>query len=752
MTTELLLRAFPDLLFVYRAHSLMATGRDGWIDDRLHGLQGFYHQDTRLISRYRLLVNGNPPRLDSLSTVDPYSTLGYYVCPPTAEAEDTRDALGLSEKEIDRQVVITVARFAGKGLREETEIANHGLTAARLNLTWELAADFAGLLEARSGLRQQTAPVSSQWRAEPGKWVELRFDYEHPQLQLGVILRFEADGVSFHREDSAVTCALELEPQQAQRITMSAMPVFDGEVYRPTFAAGPHGTFGKARAGEKVQPVKGTCSLHTRNSTVQLAWDRAVADLNALSLDDGDTPAEATVPAAGLPLYGNLFGRDALTIAGQSLMWSPRLAEGALRLLARYVGTKDDDFYDEQPGRVPQQVRRGPLAMLGITPWLHDYGDYAAPCAYLVLLGGYHLVTGDKERTREFMEPARRVLGWLQDRADLDGDGFLEYETRSSKGQIHQGWKDSGDAVRYADGREVEPPVAACEIQGYWYAALLLMAEVFLHMGEPSRGFGLLRDALALKRRFNEAFWMPSESFFAFALDSDKQQVTSITSNPAHCLATGIVEHKYARALVHRLMQPDMFSGWGIRTLSSQHPAYNPLRYHLGSVWPVETATAAFGMKRYGFTRECNRVVRSLFDASALFEHRRLPETLGGHQRDSRHPHPGIYPDACAPQGWSASAIFWLVQSMLGIWTYAPLNLLIVDPTLPHWLPEMTLRDLQVGQGKVSIHFKRERSGKTDYRVLERSGPIRVVRQPPPDDLGASPLTRVKELVGSVFH
>src|SRR5205823_7860803 len=227
--------------------------------------------------------------------------------------------------------------------------------------------------------------------------------------------------------------------------------------------------------------------LEASNATVQRAWERAVADLGALALGDGATAVELATPAAGIPLYGTLFGRDALTAAGQALLFSPLVAEGALRLLARRLGQRDDDFYDEQPGRVPQQVRDDPLALLGLTPWIHDYGDYAAPCAYLVLLGAYHLVTGNREVTRELLEPAKRVLEWLETRADLDGDGFLEYKTRSPRGQKHQGWKDSGDAVVYPDGRQAEPPIAACEVQGYWYVGQLLMAEVFLGLGEPSR-------------------------------------------------------------------------------------------------------------------------------------------------------------------------------------------------------------------------------------------------------------------------
>ena len=225
----------------------------------------------------------------------------------------------------------------------------------------------------------------------------------------------------------------------------------------------------------------------------------------------------------------------------------------------------------------------------------------------------------------------------------------------------------------------------------------------------------------------------------------------SLASNVAHCLATGIIDRKHAAAVVRRMMEPDMFSGWGIRTLSSKHPAYNPVKYHLGSVWPVENATAAFGMKRYGFSRECNRVAKGMFDASALFEHRRLPEVFGGHPRDREHPHPGLYPDACAPQAWSASAIVWLIQAMLGLWTYAPLNVVLVDPVLPEWLPELVLRDVQVGRSRVSLHFKRERDGTTDYRILSREGRVHMLRQPPPDDLSAGPFDRLRDVVGSLL-
>jgi glycogen debranching enzyme len=555
-------------------------------------------------------------------------------------------------------------------------------------------------------------------------------------------------------EDGMIKTRLELPPQGTHHFCLNISPVREGEVLRPHFGCDAFGTTATETDRQRAAWIRECTHLQTRNSTVQKAWDRAISDVGALAVGpmfEGENETELAVPMAGEPLYGTLFGRDALTLTGQAMFFTPKLAEGALRLLSRYVGNRDADFYDEQPGRIPQQVRNGPLGLLGITPWLHDYGDYAAPCAFLVLLAGHHIVAGNSEITREFIEPAKRVLDWLDTRADLDGDGFLEYKTRSSKGQKHQGWKDSGDPVRYDDGREVEPPVAACEIQGYWYAAKLLMSEVFLALGEPSRAFDLFRQAQALKKRFNEKFWMPSEKFLAFGLDADKRQIKSIASNAGHCLTTGILERKHARDLVKRLMQPDMFSGWGIRTLSSQHPAYNPIKYHLGSVWPVENATFAFGMKRYGFSRECNALAKGMFDAAALFEHHRLPETIGGFPRDKQHPHPGIYPDACAPQGWSASAIAWLVQAMLGIITYAPAHLLMLDPVLPHWLPDLTLRNVLVGEARLSIRFRRQPDGTTDYKVLDRKGKVFVVRQAPPEAIGVGLGTRLGQFAGSLM-
>jgi glycogen debranching enzyme len=301
----------------------------------------------------------------------------------------------------------------------------------------------------------------------------------------------------------------------------------------------------------------------------------------------------------------------------------------------------------------------------------------------------------------------------------------------------------------YEDGREVEPPLAACELQGYWYFAQLLMAEVLFTLGERGEAKKLYDAAQDLKKRFNERFWMPQEKFIALALDRDKRQVKTIASNAGHCLATGIIDDEFVPDVARRLMVPDLFSGWGVRTVSSDHPLYNPFGYHLGAVWPVENATIAIGLKRYGFDDECNRIAKGIFDAAGLFPHYRLPEALGGHSRDERHPHPGMFPESEAPQAWSASAVAWLIQALLGVWTFAPLKILFLNPVLPAWLPELTLRNVRVKDAHVSIRFWRE-DDKTEFKVLEKQGSLHVIRQPFPGDLDASFWERVRDVVGSL--
>lgn len=359
--------------------------------------------------------------------------------------------------------------------------------------------------------------------------------------------------------------------------------------------------------------------------------------------------------------------------------------------------------------------------------------------------------TGDKELIRPLLDPALKALHWLDDYGDLDGDGFYEYQTRSIQGVENQAWKDSGDAIVYEDGSQVKPPIATRAEQGFVYIAKLLLSEVLWWLDAKQEAKRLYHEAAELKKRFNQAFWLEEEGFFALGLDAQKRPIRSITSNPGHCLATGIMDTSLARRTADRLMPHDLFSGWGIRTLSSQHPAYNPYSYHRGSVWPVEQGTFALAFMRYGLHQHLERLCRAQFDATALFDWYRLPEAFSGYPRDAEHPFPAFYPKANSPQAWSASAVFCFVQALLGLYPYAPLNMLFLDPHLPEWLPEITLGNLHVGDAVATIRFYRQPGGASSYRVLDKRGPLHIIRQPSPWSLTASVAERLKDALVSLL-
>jgi len=349
------------------------------------------------------------------------------------------------------------------------------------------------------------------------------------------------------------------------------------------------------------------------------------------------------------------------------------------------------------------------------------------------------------------VDTARRILDWARTDGDKDRDGYLEYHTRSSKGTKNQGWKDSGDAIIYEDGRPVPPPLGTCELQGYWFAAEQLMAVMSWVLGARGDARAYWRSAMALKRRFNRDWWIDDQSTIALALDPDKNKVPAVSSNIGHCIATGIVDDDHLPTAVKRLMAPDMFSGWGIRTLSSRHRAYNPLSYHCGSVWAVEQATIAFGFRRFGFDAEATELTRALFDLAKLYPSYRIPETLGGYARGDRAT-PGAYPQANTPQLWNASAFPLLVHSMLGLQPVAPLHLLVVSPDLPEWMPEAVIHDLRLGGSTATIRFWRGDHGRSHAEVIKSTGTFRLIVQPPPESLTAGVRDRLRGLWDTVRH
>jgi glycogen debranching enzyme len=693
------------------------------------GLEGFYVDNTRLLSRDELFVGDERLHAFAASPVGGDAFLAYAEVPASA---------GVPE----RSVFVEIARFVSEGMCTELRAVNHSAEAQSCVLTLRLAADFADQEEAQRGRRQQEAEVSSSW-AEGDR--ELTFRYCHPELDRAVAVRVERATGEVRYEDGALLFALELPPQEAREVVITAEPVFDGQ-RRPALRR----AFGSGRGGlQAVQerlraevPV-----LTTTNETVARAWRTATEDLATLPLGLDEGPA---TPIAGLPLYQQFFGRDTLTAAWQALMAMPTMLRDTLRANAAWQGKVVDDWLDEEPGKMLHQARWGPLSVLGIDPFRRYYGDYATAPDFLIMLGQYFAWTGDRALVRELLPTARKALHWLEHYADLDGDGFIEYLSRSERGVKHQGWKDSGDAIVDEHGAQIEPPIATSELQAYWYAGLGQAAVCFTACGDLGAAFDARRRAQALKRHFNEAFWMEDEGFYAMALGPDKRQVRSISSNTGHLLAAGIVPRERTARVAERLMQPDLFTGWGVRTLSSEHPAYNPFSYHRGSLWPVENGTFAFGLARYGQWTLLDRLAEGIFAATDLFVSNRLPEVMGGLQRDEQHPHPGIYPESHEPQAWSASMVVMVVQALLGIYPFAPAGVLLVDPHLPAWLPDLRLSGLRVGRARLDIEFRRRDDGRTRYRIHRREGPLRVIRQPIPDGPDATIPHRLSDAASSI--
>lgn len=413
------------------------------------------------------------------------------------------------------------------------------------------------------------------------------------------------------------------------------------------------------------------------------------------------------LPAAGLPWFMAPFGRDSLIVSVQNIMVYPEFARGALEVLGGLQATERDDYRDAEPGKIMHELRYGELAHFKLIPHTPYYGTADATPLWLITLHAAWRATGDRDLLERHLETAEACLTWIDQYGDRDGDGFQEYQTRSTAGYENMGWKDSGEAVMYPDGSLVRGPKALCELQGYVYDAWMRMAKMYEALGDPARADRLRVKAAKLFEQFNAAFWDEAGGYYAYALDGDKKQVLSVASNPGHCLWSGIVPPDRAARVVKRLMAPDMWSGWGIRTLSADHVSFNPYAYQLGSVWPHDNSIIATGFKRYGFHAEAARVARDISGAASHFQTNQLPELFAGVQKDGTN-FPVQYLGANVPQAWAAGSAFLLLQAMLGVVPDAPHASLFIDPALPAWIPDVTLSNLRVGESVLSIRFWRD--------------------------------------------
>ncbi|MDF5732441.1 MAG: amylo-alpha-1,6-glucosidase, partial [Rhizonema sp. PD38] len=420
-----------------------------------------------------------------------------------------------------------------------------------------------------------------------------------------------------------------------------------------------------------------------------------------------------------------VFGRDSIITSLQTMAVYPEFARGTLVRLAQLQATEVDDWRDAQPGKMLHELRRDELTQLQQLPYTPYYGTVDTTILWIVTLAEAYSWNSNLSLLQdECREPLEKALTWIDKYGDFDGDGFVEYLTRSPKGLRNQAWKDSGDSMVYPDGSLVEPPIALCEVQGYVYDAWRRAADIYEIWGEGDRAIALRKKAEDLYQRFNDRFWMEEEGFYCLGLDNKKQQIKSITSNPGHLLWSGIIPQERAEKLVQRLFQKDMWCGWGIRTLSAQNPAYNPISYQLGSVWPHDNSIIAAGLKRYGYHEEVNRIAQGIFAAAGYFEAGRMPELFAGIERqDDSFPVP--YPDANIPQAWAAGSIFLLLRSILGLEADAPQRRLKLQPVLPEWLPDLELTNLAVGDATVALRFWRD-GERTRWEITDINGALQV--------------------------
>jgi len=698
-------------LAVKEADTFLYSDLEGNLDHGgSYGL-GLYARDTRFLSHFRMTVNGRDPVLLSSSSERGYMSHVDLTNPDLYQGGD----LAVPQQTLN----IRRIRAINGRLFERVRVKNYNAFSVTLDLEFVLGADFADIFEVRGMLSPDREPPEAP-RVDGSTVVFALAGRDGVRRETRVAFAAEPDRLVAAGQIVTATFTITLGPYQTKLVSLTIEPVVGEE--RPLALEFDVAVHQLRRSYEEWE--RGCTQFVTDNELFNQLLDRSLRDLRALYMGAD----EGHVLAAGIPWYVTVFGRDSLLTSHQLLSVNTRPARETLGFLARHQGTRVDDWRDEQPGKILHEVRRGELAGAGVVPHTPYFGSVDSTPWFLILLAQHLRWTGDLAFAEQLLPPAEAALRWIDEYGDADGDGFVEYECRSAGGMRNQGWKDSDDAIVHADGRLAEPPIALSEVQAYVYLAKLRMADVCAALGRGPEAERLVEQAEALRQRFNEVFWMQDERTFAMALDGDKRQVRTVTSNPGHALYCGIVDEEKAAALAKRLLAPDMFSGWGIRTMSKGAAAYNPMSYHNGSVWPHDNALIAAGFKRYGFVRSTNRIATALFDAAIQADYMRLPELFCGFTRRSPN-RPVSYPVACSPQAWAAGSPFLLLQAMLGISARAHLDLVTVNkPHLPTWLNTVEVRNLTVGRSRISLLFRRE-GEITSFSVLSREGDVRVVME-----------------------
>jgi glycogen debranching enzyme len=637
---------------------------------------GLFSFDTRFLSSWILTVNGE--RLNALSTDDlNYFEARFFLVPGTGTVY------------IDSKLSVIRRRVVAEGFHEELTVLNHDEQPVELTIRIDAASDFADLFEVKDALQKKGEYAR---RAERDRLV-LSYSrgtfHRATAISSSVPARYDEGGLSF---------TIRLEPHESWSAELDVTTTLraTGET-RALAKRARAKRSARQMAAELQRWLERAPRLECDSDPLADCYRRSLVDLAALRFSPL-TAGRTSLPAAGLPWFMTLFGRDSIFTSLQALPFAPELAETTLRELAMRQGTRIDDFRDEDPGRIPHEMRYGELTAFEERPHSPYYGCADATPLFVVLLDEYERWTGDRRLVRELRDEAVAALDWIDRYADLDGNGYVSYKRRNeATGLENQCWKDSWDSISFRDGRLPGFPRATCELQGYAYDARVRGARLArLVWRDPALAETLEQKAADLKRRFNRDFWVERGGYYALAL-VDGEQVDALTSNIGHLLWSGIVDKAKAKSVARHLLGSRLFSGWGVRTLAEGEGRYNPIGYHVGTVWPFDNSFIAWGLRRYGFKDEAAQVAAGILDAAAFFDGR-LPEAFGGYDR-SLTKYPVQYPTACSPQAWSTGAPLLLLRTMLGLEPVG--DNLVVDPALPVGIGHLELLDIPGRWGKI---------------------------------------------------
>ncbi len=697
-------------LVLKHGSSFAVFDRYGDIHALGHSGQGIYHQDTRFLSQLDLrladgrrlvLLNSTLKQDNSLLTVD-------LTIPEIVEA--SRLVVRIN----------TVHVFRAKLLYQDTcyehlRLHNYSATAVNIPFTLAFAADFADIFEVRGKQREARGyclPVEVKAREQTITLAYTGLDNvtRHTHIQL--------ENANANISDNSAHFEVTLAPGEDKDIYLS-IQCNANQNTAPT--ADYLNVFYKLSAELKTA-CKNYCAIHTSNEQFNDWLNRSQVDLNLLI---SNTPY-GLYPFAGVPWFSTPFGRDGIITALHSLWINPHISRGVLAFLAANQATKIDPLREAEPGKILHETRRGEMSTLGEVPFAQYYGTIDATPLFVILAGAYYQHTGDRAFIESIWQNIEAALAWIDHYGDKDGDGFFEYASQNEQGLSQQGWKDSDDSVFHADGSAATGAIALCEVQAYVYDAWCCAAKLYLILDQSDKAKALEKKAQALKKRFNRAFWCEELGTYALALDGDKRPCQVRSSNAGHVLFSGIATRRYARRAVKTLMDDASYSGWGVRTIARSEKRYNPMSYHNGAIWPHDNAMIALGFVRYGYREEAAKILTGLFEASLFLDLRRMPELFCGFLK-RKGEGPTLYPQACAPQAWSSTAVFALLQACLGIEisnTPQP-QITFCNPYLPPWLDSLEIKELTVGSSSVDVLIQRY-DNDVGINVLRREGSVKV--------------------------